>query len=63
MESKLCYDELRPCIVVAWYTDVCYRCEETTEMDQAELTAQMNKNMTFMMPILSVSVSLVVSKS
>lgn len=33
--------------------------EDKDEMDQAEMTAQMNKTMTWMMPILAVSISLV----
>ncbi len=33
--------------------------EDVKEMDQAEMTAQMNKTMAWMMPILSVSISLV----
>jgi len=33
--------------------------DDIKEMDQAEMTAQMNKTMSWMMPILSVSISLV----
>lgn len=33
--------------------------EDIKEMDQAEMTAQMNKTMTWMMPIVSVSISLI----
>ena len=35
------------------------RKEDTNAMDQAEMTAQMNKTMSWMMPILAVSISLV----